>query len=74
VVLRGWLAELSSGGKSPHHPTPEQTAMVTSWAIYGAVLQWSQQEHPKPAKEFVKQVLPLVLANLQAVGISATLT
>jgi len=66
-VLHGWLVESSSRGRLSHHPTPEQAAMVTSWAIYGAAVQWSQQEHPEPAKEFVRQVLPLILANLQHV-------
>ncbi|MCL5996173.1 MAG: TetR/AcrR family transcriptional regulator [Chloroflexi bacterium] len=65
-VLRAWLAKPSSA-KSSHRPTPEQAAMVTSWAIYGAVLQWSQQERREPAREFVKQVLPLILAGLQLV-------
>ena len=62
-VLRAWLAE--SSGKAERRPTPEQAAMVTSWAIYGAAVQWSQQERPEPAGEFVQQVLPLILAGLQ---------
>jgi AcrR family transcriptional regulator len=63
-VLRAWLAEMPSG-ESQRRPTLEQTAMVTSWAIYGAAMQWSQQERPEPAREFVQQVLPLILASLQ---------
>jgi AcrR family transcriptional regulator len=63
-ILRGWLAELPSG-KSDRRPTPEQAAVVTSWAIYGAAVQWSQQARPEPAGEFVQQVLPLILASLQ---------
>ncbi len=62
-VLRAWLAE--SSGKVERRPSPEQAAMVTSWAIYGAAVQWSQQERPEPAGEFVQQVLPLILASLQ---------
>jgi len=62
-VMRAWLAE--SSGKAERRPTPEQAAMVTSWAIYGAAVQWSQQERPEPAREFVQQVLPLILAGLQ---------
>ncbi len=63
-VLRAWLAEMRSGD-TQRRPTPEQAAMVTSWAIYGAAVQWSQQERPEPAREFVQQVLPLILAGLQ---------
>jgi AcrR family transcriptional regulator len=63
-VLHTWLAKFPPD-KSNGQPTPEQAAIVTSWAIYGAALQWSQQERPQPATEFVQQVLPLILASLQ---------
>ena len=63
-VLLSWVMG-SSSNKSQPGATPEQAAMVTSWAIYGAAVQWSQQEAQLPAKEFVQQVLPLILANLQ---------
>jgi len=63
-VLYAWLPEASSG-KTQRRPTREQAAMITSWAIYGAAVQWSQQERPEPAKEFVQQILPLILASLQ---------
>jgi len=66
-VLRGWLAERQSG-KSQPHATPEQSAVITSWAIYGAAVQWSQKERPEPAGEFTQQVLPLILAGLQPAG------
>ena len=63
-VLYAWLPEASSG-KSKRRPTAEQAAMISSWAIYGGAVQWSQQERPEPAKEFVQQILPLILASLQ---------
>jgi AcrR family transcriptional regulator len=62
-VLRDWLAEIPSGGSGPR-PTPEQTAMVASWAIYGAAMQWIQQERQESASEYVQQVLPLILGSL----------
>jgi len=62
-VLYAWLAEASSG-KTERRPTPEQAAMITSWAIYGAAVQWSQKEQPEPAREFVQQVLPIIIASL----------
>ena len=63
-MLLAWLEEPSSA-KAKRRPTPEQAAMVTTWAIYGAAVQWSQQARPEPAREFVQQVLPLILASLQ---------
>jgi AcrR family transcriptional regulator len=63
-VLRAWLADLAPD-RSEHGPTPEQAAMVTSWAVYGAAVEWTQRERRKPAAEFVQQVLPLILAGLQ---------
>ena len=62
-ILLSWLSGLPPS-KSKNHPTPEQTAIVTSWAIYGAAVQWSQQERQQPAQEFVQQVLPLIMAGL----------
>jgi AcrR family transcriptional regulator len=62
-TLRRWLERLPPS-KSKSRPTPEQTAMVTSWAIYGAAVQWSQQERREPVNDFVQQVLPLIIAGL----------
>ena len=63
-ILRAWLVEMPSGGTAGH-PTVEQAAMVSSWAIYGAAVQWRQQEQREPANKFVQQILPLILASLQ---------
>jgi AcrR family transcriptional regulator len=63
-LLRGWLAERSAGEQETR-PAPEQVAMITTWAIYGAAVQWSQSDRRRPAEEFVQQVLPLILASLQ---------
>jgi AcrR family transcriptional regulator len=64
VVLHTWLVEVATG-RSNGHPTPEQAAMVASWAIYGAAIQWSQQEAREEAQEFVQQVLPMIMAGLE---------
>ncbi len=61
-TLRRWLEGLPRG-QPKGQPTPEQIAMVTSWAIYGAALQWSQQGQRQPARDFVRQVLPLIMAG-----------
>jgi AcrR family transcriptional regulator len=70
-VLYAWLASRPAGladwppARSEHGPTPEQAAMVVSWAIYGAAVEWSQRERRKPAAEFVQQVLSIIMAGLQ---------
>ncbi len=63
AVLLAWLREPSA--KTERRPAPEQAAMVTTWAIYGAAVQWSQQARQESAREFAEQVLPLILASLQ---------
>jgi len=73
-ILEGWLAEMwpdesnhspTFRGPTLRGPTLEQAAMVATWSIYGAAMQWLQQERPKPAAEYVEQVLPLILGSLE---------
>ena len=78
-ILEGWLAQMwpDESNRSPtfrgptlrgptlRGPTLEQAAMVATWSIYGAAMQWLQQERPKPAAEYVEQVLPLILGSLE---------
>jgi AcrR family transcriptional regulator len=61
-MVHAWMA--SRRGRRGA-PTAEQTAMVTSWAIYGAAMQWSQQNESSNIDDFVAQVLPLITTNLQ---------
>jgi AcrR family transcriptional regulator len=61
-ILRKWLVERSGSA-----PTPEQGAMVASWAIYGAAVQWTQQKRRESLDDYVQQVLPLILGGLQLV-------
>lgn len=63
-VLLGWLHQ-AAGRPERGQPTPEQAAMIASWAIYGAAVQWAQKEAHEPAEKFARQVLPLILAGLQ---------
>ena len=69
-ILQAWVPDLRAGS-TDHSPTTEQVAVVASWAIYGAAVQWSQQERPEPAERFVQQVLPLILSGLQPVAQAA---
>lgn len=63
TLLLGWLSA-AKPRRGATLPTAEQAAMVATWAIYGAAFQWSQQPRPQPVADFVRQVLPLVQANL----------
>lgn len=63
-ILLGWLRSApirTSDGKS----TPEQTATVSAWAMYGAAVEWSQKPEREPVDDFTRQVLPLIMSNLQ---------
>lgn len=51
------------------HPPNRQdaadlAASVTSWAIFGAALHWSQSDRSEPADAFVPRVLPIILAGV----------
>lgn len=51
------------------HPANRQdaadlAAAVTSWAIYGAALHWSQGSQDEPVTAFVPRVLPIILAGV----------
>jgi AcrR family transcriptional regulator len=66
-VLLGWLAERPSGRtRAQEREKTELAAMVASWAIYGAAVQWSKKEKAMPAAAFAQQVLPLILAGLDS--------
>lgn len=68
-ILEDWLAQMwpdeSNRRTNLRGPTLEQAAMVATWSIYGAAMQWLQQERRKPAAEYVEQVLPLILGSLE---------
>lgn len=63
-VLKTWLVDESTPGHKCG--APELAAMMASWAIYGAVLQWKQHEKREPARDFARKALPMVTASLQA--------
>lgn len=67
AILQDWLAHGLPHPAQPG-PTPEQAAMVASWAIYGAAVQWLQQAPRRPAEDHARQVLPLILGSLQFAG------
>lgn len=65
LVLTKWLAEVSDAGVS--RDTVSATALVTSWGIFGAAVQWSRSPQNRTAEEMVRDVLVVVAASLAAV-------
>ena len=61
-VILGWLNRTARSASG--QTMPEQAAMMATWAIYGAAVQWSNKERREPAREFAEQILPLILAGL----------
>src|SRR6266849_2122217 len=61
-VILGWLNRTARSASG--QPLPEQAAMMATWAIYGAAVQWSLNVRREPAREFAGQILPLILAGL----------
>ena len=64
AVLLAWLRQGASA-EIGQPASPEQAAMIASWAIYGAAVQWSEKTPRETAAEFSRQVLPLIMASLQ---------
>src|SRR5262249_32629827 len=48
AVLRGWLPG-PARGRASTHPTPDESATIATWAIYGAAVAWSQNDRRVPA-------------------------
>jgi AcrR family transcriptional regulator len=61
-ILLSWIDE--AGQIESHEPGPDLAAAVTSWAIYGAALYWSQEDRREPVEEYVRRVLPLIMGSL----------
>jgi AcrR family transcriptional regulator len=56
---------LTEGGRmrTPSLPDSEirLRATLSSWAMYGAALHWSQQPTPEPLDGFIRRVLPTIM-------------
>ncbi len=62
IFLRWFQTSAGNNGASS-----ELSAMMTSWAVYGAMSQWSQKEKPEPLPQFVQQVLSLITVNFRPI-------
>jgi hypothetical protein len=62
-LLVGWMqTSPPAGGRSA---TPEVTASVISWTIFGAGLQWSRHGEVGSAEEVADQALSVIVGGLQ---------
>jgi AcrR family transcriptional regulator len=60
-ILTDWFRAAHPANR---HDAADLAAAVTSWAIYGAALHWSQSDRSEPATAFVPRVLPIILAGV----------
>jgi AcrR family transcriptional regulator len=66
--LLDWLQYRALPGPGPAMArTPETMAMVTSWAIFGAALQWARGDRGQPMEEVAGQVVDALVAGLAGV-------
>jgi AcrR family transcriptional regulator len=63
-VLLGWI-EASPQNTNDLRATPENTASVVSWAIFGAGLDWSRNGGGRSAEGFADEVLSVIVEGLQ---------
>ena len=63
-VLLGWIVTAPQKA-SGRRATPENTASVVSWAIFGAGLDWSRNGGDKSAEGFADEVLAVIVEGLQ---------
>ena len=63
-VLLGWI-EASPEKASGQLVSPEVTASVVSWAIFGTGLDWSRNGTARSSNEVADQALSVILEGLQ---------
>ncbi len=63
-LLLGWI-EASPQKANGLRATPENTASVVSWAIFGAGLDWSRNGGARSAEGFADEVLSVIVEGLQ---------
>src|SRR5258706_6187213 len=62
-ILTVWIKDL----RRSDEVDPALTVTMTSWAIYGAAVYWSQQNSQESSQQFVARTLPTILAILSQV-------
>jgi len=64
-LLFAWLIEQSEPSVS--RKTVETAALVASWGIFGAAVEWSRQPQSRSAEDMAREVLMVVAASLAPV-------
>ena len=73
-MLVNWLKQ-DSPARSADQTQIELQATMTSWAMYGAALRWSQGDRKESAAAFARQALSLIMAGLETnLPVSASTT
>jgi AcrR family transcriptional regulator len=65
-VILGWVSTSRDDPTQDHRLSPEVVAMVTSWAIFGSVLQWVDRGRKVAPEQLADQVLHLLISGLQS--------
>jgi AcrR family transcriptional regulator len=60
ALLLRWLKQ-SAGKETPWRVPMETIARVVSWAIFGAVLQWSQEESTTSSEQMTNDILLVIM-------------
>lgn len=60
ALLLTWLKQ-SMGKETPWRVPMETIARVVSWAIFGAVLQWSQEESTTSSEQMTNDILLVIM-------------
>lgn len=71
TVLLGWLTQTSSDASMQNgvaRASREMAASVTSWAIFGAAIEWSRGKRTISAEAQARQILALIVGGLAAVA------
>jgi AcrR family transcriptional regulator len=58
--LLGWLEK-----SEPRRNNRELRATITSWAIYGAAMEWRERKRRESVQEFARRALPMILAGFE---------
>lgn len=68
-MLLRWLREIHPP-RSANPAQMELQATMSSWAMYGAALRWSNGDRKQSAEQFARSALPMFLAGMETPALS----